>query len=195
MNPLPPETPEAFKLAVYRVALIQGDRNAQIWELSTQDRSLSSIGEQFGISRERARQIAWKAAILLNRWPQPEVFHEPMPLRLRELCLSCAIMDRDGLLRRVVLATKPPRHWSLDDVILAQLFLGVVPQPDRVAEALQRVGAASADLLEDLAVLSKANIAAADVAQRALQAIVAHEKAPSFTLRQLAGDLKGAPVQ
>lgn len=176
MNPLPPKTPEAFQLAVYRVALIHGDRNAEVWKLSTEDHSFVEIGKQFGISRERARQIAWKAWSMLNSWPCATDMHAEMPVRLRELCLYCKIMDRDMLLRRVVLADKPPRRWVESDVIMAQLFLGVVPQPDRIAEALKRVGAASADILEDLAVLSKANIASADAARRALQAIVEHEK-------------------
>lgn len=162
----------------YRVALSQGDRNAQVWALAEGRSSYAAIGKRFGFSRARAQAVHKRAVDALIRWPEPNPWQRSLPLRLRELCAWSRIEGPAQLLE-VLAKGRIPRQWTAADLDAARraLELDGGGRADDVLVALRFVLAALAPLEQPLQLLTANGVVGAAPLQRAVESLRRHGEA------------------
>lgn len=156
---------EALTLGGFRLSLVQGVRNSQVWAMHSSGASFAEIGRLLEISRGRAQQLQARCADVLQLWPEPNAWQQSLPLRLRELCAYSRVETAVQLLE-LVTQQRVPKHWTLEDLRDAQVALGLPASDDRTVAAIRRVGATLATIDADLELLTAAAVVGAEAVLR-----------------------------
>jgi hypothetical protein len=189
---------EVDRLAAFRVALAYGQRNAQMWTLwKFRGKSHQQLGVQFGVTRERARQICVRADAKLLSWPAANEWHADLPLRLRELCLLNGYM-RTGDLLRALTSGRMPLHFVPKDSGDARRVLGLPldTTADETIVSLKAVLAGLDDLKHHIDALCEQGIVGSRVLRRVAGILHAHGEAVFLALNRDAAAISataGAP--
>lgn len=161
----------------FRLTIMVGERNAQIWALRESGASFEEIGARFGLSRARAQQIHARCVERLSDWQEPNEWQATLPLRIRELCIAAGIETLIDLIR-ALLDSRAPRYWTADDVWQARRhFLNGAENADQVLLAIAHALGKLEEAAQSLRLCADAGIVGAELVRRGVLAMKSHGKA------------------
>lgn len=161
----------------FRLTLVVGERNAQIWALRESGASFEEVGERFGISRARAQQVHARCVEHLSDWQEPNEWQATLPLRTRELCIAAGIETLLDLVR-ALLGDRAPRYWTAQDVwdVRRQVLNGH-ENADQVLLAIAHALGKLEEAAQSLRLCADAGIVGAELVRRGVLAMKAHGRA------------------
>lgn len=162
-----------MNLSGLRLQLMLGERGARIWALRQRGKTLAEVAEEFGISRERVRQIGERAQQTLEEWPDPNPWQASLPDYLRELCIAHELECRADL-ARIMAQDEPPARWGDSEVAVALRYLGAPPGFESVLSSISATLSALSAVRDELVQLASIDVIGAETVLTGLEAMRAH---------------------